>query len=259
MPSQNTSPGFIPHEPLVSQRGVREHGLGDLLFLLATMLLFASGALAVGTFLYSNYLEASANSKLTQLEKARAAIDPSLIVELTRLDDRMRAANEILSTHIAPSLLLKTLHDTTVQNISYSSLEFQNKDGVLSIAMDGVASAINTIAFQADLFARGNVITNPIFSGINRQLDGVHFALDATVNKDALLYGKRLTGTPLVPSGNTTPQSGFAPPTTSLPNASDGSSNVTRPTSGVPGSTGNELEELIPPEEFSPDLPQDLE
>src|SRR3989344_4067775 len=105
MPNSGAASSFIPHEtPGMGQtRRERGSGLADLLTLVAIVLFVASGALAVGVFLYQQYLETSTTSKLDQLQRAQAAFEPSLIQQLTRLDDRMRAAGQILGTHIAPS------------------------------------------------------------------------------------------------------------------------------------------------------------
>ena len=54
--------------------------------------------------------------------------------------------------------------------------------------MQGVAQSVNSIALQADLLSKSGVLSNPIFSNINRQVGGVRFDFSADVNDQALRY-----------------------------------------------------------------------
>lgn len=213
-----TQQNFIPHESAFTPSHGRERkGLADLLVLIGVVLVVASVALAVGVFLYGEFLKKSTFSKLDQLERAKAAFEPSLIEELTRLDDRMQAAGEVLAAHIAPSAFFKMLEQTTISSIAYSSLEFEMMEAQrMSIQTAGVAGSVNAIALQADLFAKGGMITSPIFSNINRQADGVHFDLSAHINPIAINFTQLLS----VP-GNFTP-AGTLPETNELPQESGG-------------------------------------
>lgn len=187
---QNTPQSFIPHEaPTIAGARGRGTGLADLFVLLAIVLFVASAALAAGVFLYQQYLQSSATSKVNQLERAKAAFEPSLIHELTRLDDRMRGAGDVLGRHLAPSAFFRMLEQTTIASISFTSLDFEATDAShMTIKMDGVAGSVNAIALQADLFSKGGMVTSPIFSNIDRESDGVHFKFAALLNPAALNY-----------------------------------------------------------------------
>ncbi len=184
------SSSFIPHDTSAPPRARRgQGGLVDLLFLCAIVLFVASVALAIGVFLYGQYLGTEGAAKLEQLKRAQAAFQPALIQQLTRLDDRMHSADRVLSAHIAPSLFFQALEQATLQTVSFQTLDFQVADNQnLSIKMVGIAQSVNSIALQADLFSKNGVITNPIFSNIARQSDGVHFNLSAVVNPTAINY-----------------------------------------------------------------------
>lgn len=179
---------FIPQAPIAAGRSERRSRGVDLLFLFALVVFVASATLAVGVFLYDQYLTTSANSKRDQLERAKNAFEPSLIQELTRLDDRMRAADDILSKHTAPSSIFKLLEQLTLQTVAFSSFEYVQTPDVSTITMQGVAQSVNSIAYQADLLSKSGVVVNPIFSNINRQLNGVRFDFSADVPFDALRY-----------------------------------------------------------------------
>jgi hypothetical protein len=181
---------FIPQAPMTPSNidNHRSGGGMGLLTLISIVLLVASITLAVGVFLYVQFLQTSASSKLEQLERAKQAFEPSLIQDLTRLDDRMRAADVILDEHIAPSALFTLLQQLTLQTVSFSTLDLTESADTVTITMKGVAQSVNSIALQADLLAKSGVIASPIFSNINRQLDGVHFDFTAEVNRAALHY-----------------------------------------------------------------------
>ena len=181
---------FIPHDTAVSAKPVRSGGgLKDLLMLCAIVLFIASVALAVAVFLYLQFLQTQSASKVSQLQRAEAAFEPSLIQQLTRLDDRMHAADSILGTHIAPVAFFNALDQATLQTVSFQTLDLEVTDAHhINVKMQGVAQSVNSIALQSDLFSQNGVITSPIFSNIARQPDGVHFDLSAIVNPTAVNY-----------------------------------------------------------------------
>lgn len=212
MPQQtSTQSSFMPHEsPLVGKFDMRRgRGLGDLLVVVAIVLFVASSALAVAVFLYQEYLQTSINSKIDQLQRAKAAFEPSLIQQLTRLDDRMRAADQVLNSHIAPSAFFHMLQASTISSISYRDLDFEGTDPQhMSVHMDGIARSVNSIALQADLFSKGGMLSSPIFSNINRAEDGVHFSLAAIMNPAGINYEQLITSAVATPAQGA-PQSPF--------------------------------------------------
>lgn len=183
---------FIPQDagrPTRVPRQERSSGLGELGFLIGIVLFVASAALAGAVFLYEQYTLSSSSSKSEQLQRAKEAFEPALIHELTRLDDRMRAADQVLSAHIAPLALFDALQQTTLATVSFKSMTLEVVDTQnINVKMGGVAESVNSIALQADLFSKSGVITNPIFSDINRQVDGVHFNMSALINPAAINY-----------------------------------------------------------------------
>ena len=212
MPSANPSPppsSFIPREMPVQGPAPRPsgRGLADLLVLSSVVLFVASAALAAGVFLYDQYLQSSAASKVDQLERAKAAFEPALIHELTRLDDRLRSASEILTGHMAPTAFFRMLEQNTIENVGFKTLNFESQDAQnMTIKMEGVAQSVNSIALQADLFSKGGVVTSPIFSNIDREVDGVHFSLSALLDPSSVNYvqlvGAAASALPASPQGS---------------------------------------------------------
>ncbi|MFZ2556141.1 MAG: PilN domain-containing protein [Minisyncoccia bacterium] len=190
----NIRSSFIPQSPVgAPQPGARRTGsVGggvDMLTLLSLIFFIASATLAVGVFLYVQYMNTNAASKLEQLNRAKSAFEPSLIAELTRLDDRMRAADEVLGIHIAPSTLFRALEQLTLQTVAFSSLDFTAESATnMTLTMQGVAQSVNSIALEADLLSKSGIISNPIFSNINRTVGGVNFDFTSSLNAEGLRY-----------------------------------------------------------------------
>jgi hypothetical protein len=213
----NIKSSFIPQAPLSPMRaaGPSSRGGGfDLFILIGIVVFVASATLAAGVFLYSQYLSTSAASKLEQLERAKQAFEPSLIQDLTRLDSRMRAANTILEGHVAPTTLFHLLEQLTLQTVAFSAFDFSSSPDGLTLVMKGLAQSVNSIALQADLLAKSGVISNPIFSNINRQANGVNFDFTASVNASALNYAGLMSGggAPMEEAQSQEPASPFGTP-----------------------------------------------
>ena len=208
---ENPTSSFIPHD--TAQMAVptggpgRSAGLADVAFMLALVLCAASLSVAGGIFLYGQYLATLGASKLEQLDRAKAALDPSLIEQLSRLEDRMRSADTLLGRHLAPGIFFDMLGQTTLATVSFTALDMDASDARhVALKMTGVAQGVNSIALQAEVFGKNGVIASPIFSGISRQQDGVHFSVAASVNPSAIAWGRVVSGAP-IPTEQAAPES----------------------------------------------------
>lgn len=203
---------FIPQEAEVvvsnnDRYASNTDGLSDLFTLFAVVLFVASLALAGGVFLYEQFLSAQTTQKIEDLARAKAAFDPALVQRLIRLDDRMRIAEQILETHPAPSVLFDALNMSTLTTVSFGSFAYDATDPKnITVTMNGIAKSVNSVALQDDVFSKNDVVTNPIFTGIARQVDGVHFSVKTNVNFNAIRYDKIITPSPAAqPAGAALP------------------------------------------------------
>jgi len=157
--------------------------------LVSIVLFVASIVVAAGVYLYVQFLDGQSKSKLQQLQRAKEAFQPALMQKITRLDDRMQTADQLLSAHLAPTVLFQVLQQVTLSTISFRNLNFVLDDPQnITIKMSGVAQSVNSVALQADLFSKSSLITSPIFSNINRLPDGVHFDVTGKINATPLHY-----------------------------------------------------------------------
>ena len=212
-------PSFIPHDAGESKAARRssEGGLWDLLLMLGIVALAVSCALAAGVFVYQQYLKTSINRSLDRLREAREQFDPSLVNQLTRLDNRMQSADDLLATHLAPSAFFSVLDQITAQTVAYQGLEMEvNDPRRITLKMSGVARSVNSIAFQADLLSQSGVFTSPIFSNLDRQKDGVHFSLNSFIDATKINFADLINVAMSAASG-ATQASPAAPETPSAP------------------------------------------
>ena len=226
---------FIPKDATIvrTPRPPGRTGFADLLILIAIVFLVASLALAAGVFLYLQFLQTSSASKLAQLERAKQSFEPSLIQELTRLDDRMRAADAVLEGHIAPSMFFHLLEQLTLKTVAFTNLSFQSGGQHVTISMDGLARSVNSIALQADYLSKSGMITSPLFSNIDRRVDGVRFNLNAIINPLSLRYGTLILGNQPLPNPveirENSSQSPFEPQNQTAPATQTSSQSTSTP------------------------------
>jgi hypothetical protein len=193
------STSFIPKKVL-NTAPKRDKGSNIGIVFLITLIIFISViALAVSAFLYQQFLVQDINRKKSSLERARAAFDPNLIQELSRLDDRIQASNSILDNHQIVSSLFDLLENITLKSISFDNFSYKTDEaGRVSIVMDGRASNFSSVALQSDVFSDSKFIEEPIFSNLNLDNKGnVIFNFAAFINPQLVLYKNFIQDTPV--------------------------------------------------------------
>src|SRR3989344_2155600 len=94
---------FIPKGPVVSNVGIPSAKVGKERSLLAfvSIVIFTLSVLAaVLVFGYRLYLNYSIAGMVSDLENARASLEPETVTELTRLNDRLLSTEELINSHI---------------------------------------------------------------------------------------------------------------------------------------------------------------
>ena len=228
----NIQSSFIPHDagtPVSARRG-SSGGIGDLALMFAILLFAAAGALSVAVFIYNQYETTIAAKDLSSLKQAEGQIQPDLIDQLQRLDDRIHAGQTILAAHTAPSVFFDIFDQVTAKTIAYNSLQFDASDpSKILLTMDGVGKSVNSIAFQADLLAKSGAFIAPIFSNLDHQKDGVHFHVTAQLDPKSISF-EQLTSS----SGSGTGGTSAAPSTPAQPSAPPAPSAPASPFGGSP-------------------------
>ncbi|MDP6387841.1 MAG: hypothetical protein QGG63_00990 [Candidatus Pacebacteria bacterium] len=190
MVEQKTHTSFIPKKSLtVASRQSKGSSIG--IFFLLTLIIFVGViALAIGVFLYQQFLLKNIEQKNASLERARAAFEPALISEISRLDTRMRSAQDILSNHKAISAFFDLLEASTLESVSFENLDYRiDEGGKTSISMRGRALNFSSVALQSDIFGKTKFIQEPIFSDLNLDKKGnVIFNFSAFIDSRLISY-----------------------------------------------------------------------
>ncbi|MAF59273.1 MAG: hypothetical protein QF858_01980 [Candidatus Pacebacteria bacterium] len=186
---------FIPKNPISATPKKKKGGGFGIITIVVIILALGVIAFGVGVFLYEQLLTASIERKSNTLERARAAFEPTLIRELVRVDERLKASEEILDDHIALSSFFELLERLTLKSVRFETFEYVLVgDDRINITMSGKASNFSGVALQADIFGRDRTIKDPIFSGLNLDQEGnVVFDFAATVDKGLISFVNNLS------------------------------------------------------------------
>jgi len=184
-------PDKMPNVPKNSTATINTSGgSGANLFMVLAIIVFAvTLALSAGVFLYDRYITASATTKSEQLQRERQLLEPATIRELMRLDERLKIANQVLSGHVAPSILFGLLEELTLKSVYFENMDYSiGKEGDAIVKMKGHARSVNGVALQADFFGKNRAFINPIFSDLNLVPGGVDFQVTTSVDIESLRY-----------------------------------------------------------------------
>ena len=186
---------FIPKKNLSSSRAKpaesKKSKAQKSLFGILALLLFVTAVVSTaGVFLYKIRLASVINSRIESINLAEKAFEPSLILELKKLDIRLQAGTNLLNNHVAISDFLTSLGESTLPGVSFSDLTFSGGEEN-QVTMSGLARGYLQIAQQSDIFEDNQYIQNHIFSDFTANDTGrVGFSLEFTLDPELLLFGR---------------------------------------------------------------------
>jgi hypothetical protein len=200
---------FIPKKNLVNVKKVESKSARSrrsLLGILALLLFITALVSTAGVFLYKIQLAAVVNSRIDSINRAEKAFEPSTILDLKKLDIRLRAGTDLLDQHVAISDFLISLGESTLPEIAFTDLNFQYGEDSSEVTMGGEAQGYLQIAQQSDIFEDNNYIQNPIFSDFTKTDTGrVTFSLQYTLNPELISFGRTIINnqldSSLIPEG----------------------------------------------------------
>lgn len=194
MPEIKTHTSFIPKKSLTAPtRQAKGSSIG--VFFLFTLVIFIGViALAIGVFLYQQFIIKSIEQKSASLERASAAFEPAIIQEISRLDVRINSAQDILDNHKAISAFFDLLEVSTLKSVSFENLDYRtDESGRTTISMEGRARNFSSVALQSDIFGKNKFIQEPIFSNLNLDRKGdVIFNFSAFIDPRLISYEKAI-------------------------------------------------------------------
>lgn len=185
---------FIPKKPLISGVQRSSGGFGGLLLLVSLVLFIGSIVLAGVVFAYQQYLGGLIASRSNSLTLAQEAYDPAVLQNLIRLDSRIKNAQNVMKSHVAPSAVFTFLENATLQKVRFTSFDYQaGGNGNASLTLAGEAPDFATVALQSDTFGGSRVLKDILFSDLIVSDSGkVGFTVHAAVDPSFILYSNFL-------------------------------------------------------------------
>lgn len=186
---------FIPKKNLTQARETISKPIRSksksILGILALLVFVTTLVTTVGVFIYKQRLSSVINSRIDSINIAEKAFEPAVILELRKLDIRLRSATELLNQHIALSDFFVSLGQSTLPDVSFSDFSLDYEDGRHFVTMTGEARGYLPIAQQSNLFEQNRYIENPIFSEfVLNETGNVSFNLNFSLNKDLITFGR---------------------------------------------------------------------
>jgi hypothetical protein len=187
----NFQTSFIPKKPMIEERAVAPRPIGFLtiisLFLLITLII-----VSVGLYFYKGVVSGNITEMSDYLKTAQSRYEPAKIKELQVLDRRLKAANEILSSHISVTPIFELLQKVTMKTVRYTKFSYSigtEKDKNVLVKLSGTAVGYRSIALQSDIFTENKQIIDPLFSNLVLDEKGnVMFELEFSVDPSLIDY-----------------------------------------------------------------------
>lgn len=189
---------FIPKQPVSTGETYRTSGGVNLVVLLSFIVLIVAGVSAAGLYFYQKSIVASIEEINVKLGKIREDLQPALIAEIKRTDNRIELAKKILERHNATSVFFLLLGDRTLKGVSFKSFDYKEGDaGTISVNLSGEATSYGAVAVQADELFKGKGIVNPVFSDFSlNQFGRVLFSAKFDIKPEEFLYVGTINASP---------------------------------------------------------------
>lgn len=145
---------------------------------------------SVGVFAYDKYLQNSISNMDSDLNAARAELQPETIKQLAKSDRRIIAASQIMNNHVTLSSFFELLQSLTLQGVRFTSFSYgPGTNNATTIVIKGYARTYATVALQAKIFSENENFVNPLFSDLDLNDKGdVVFSMKTGINPKIISY-----------------------------------------------------------------------
>ncbi len=195
---QQFQTSFIPKKPVTEARAPISRGTVSIFGLTATIITIVAGVMFGASFFYRLTVTKQRDTLTAEIVAKNKTFDPDFLKEITTLDKRIKAANDVLDGHTLVSPIFSKLEQLSLKTVQFTKFEMtQSTTGSsapVNIKMTGKAINYAAIASQSDTLTgitsnKNTYFINPIFS--NLSLDDkarVSFDLVFSVDKDLVSY-----------------------------------------------------------------------
>jgi hypothetical protein len=188
MKSTGIGASFIPKQE-VREKKARRTPLSANLFLLIGIVVFLATLLAsLGVYLWHQQLESANARALQTLEQNRENYGISAIEEFIDINNRIQAADQILSQHISVAPIFSILELDTLSDVHLENFSFTTERDEMVVSARGFAPTYAHVALQADQYSDNNLIKDLILSGVNQAREGgIQFDVSFVIDRDTLI------------------------------------------------------------------------
>lgn len=203
MMNNESQTSFIPKKALSALEPPRRRP-GNIFLAASLLVLFASALVWGGSFFYRRLLDQEINQPCQEVAEGTRRcglkatvdleeknLDRATILDLQRLDVKLKVAGDVLSRHSTVLPLFRLLEELTLPTIRYTSFNFGQK----GVNLAGTATAYEDIAVQMEVFGRDRGrIKSFLFSDFNLNAQGeVVFKLVMEFDSSLTSYAKNLS------------------------------------------------------------------
>lgn len=223
---------FIPKGP-VSTAGMMPTGRparrGGLYGYIAMIIFSISLIAAVGVFGYRFYVKGTINKMSLEITERKDTLIPGTAREFIRINNRIKATQDLINDHVVVSPLFDYLENSTVKSVRFTELSYSTTPSGVILVMKGEATGYAALALQSDIFNRGSSFKETNFSDLSLDSRGnVTFALETKIDPGLISYQKQIA--------NQTPTS--VSPATTAPATTTSAVSTTTP--GTPSTSSGQ-------------------
>ncbi len=134
---------------------------------IATVVFVVTTVLTAGTFFYKDYSEARLVEQKEALTEQRNIFSESDIASVQDLDNRIRAAEEQLESHVSILKLLEAIEQTTPVSVQYKSFSYvRQPDGGSVVLLQGVTDDFDSVIGQKQSLQDSEVLNRSLVADV---------------------------------------------------------------------------------------------
>jgi len=207
---QSPKTSFIPKQA-AGGAPLHQRKSFNVLAFFAIVIFLATLALSVGVFFYKKHVDQQLVKEEEELTKLRLTFSYDQIEALRTFENRVKAAEQILGTHLSLTKVFDALEDRTQEKTQLTDFTFTLLDsGIAEVALSGNASSFNTAALQKrafsgeTIFEKGSVVFSDVTTSGEGTKKAVTFKVAAALNKPSILYSVMGTSTTTIATTSAT-------------------------------------------------------
>lgn len=185
---------FIPKQPITETRQSRSSGGSVSIFIFISIILLIASIVSAGlVYVYKVTLEKGVARSEEELARAKDAFDGDFIAELQAADKRLRAANDVVESHVVLSPIFEILQSSTLKTVRFTKFSHSiigtGNTARVEVKMSGKARDYTAIALQSDALTKSKYIKDPLFSNLTLdEQSNVLFDLTFSVDPQLVLF-----------------------------------------------------------------------